>query len=143
MSSMEEFIRELEKNPNPAGNLAGTSRDDELIRTTKTVTFKNEKGEDEQKELVDVDGKTRLTSPTAFTVAESTADYVQKTFGNREGTQLLKAFLGMGAEGKVAGFKVNMISKDGLSRDEHIRLKNRERQMEDEQRSLLDKLSKM
>lgn len=141
--SMEEFIRELEKNPNPTGSLTGGSADDELIRTKSKRTVKNPQGEEITEEYVDVDGKTRLTSPASFTVAEATAEMMENAFGNRQGVRLLKMFLGMGPDGKPAGFKVNMISKDGLSRDEHIRLKNRDRQLQDEQSSLLSKLSKM
>lgn len=76
-------------------------------------------------------------------MAESVTGYLEKTFGQREGVGLLKEFLGMGEAGKTAGFKVNMISKDGLSRDEHIRLKARQEQAEEAQRSLLKRLSEM
>lgn len=137
--SMEEFIREIETNPSTgqSGGLGGAGNGNELITVRSTRKVKDPKsGETRNEEYIDVDGKTRLVSPTSYTVAQVTSRFLQKVFGNREGVQLLNTFLD-------ERFPINMISKDGLSRQEQIQIKQQIAGAESAQKSLLERLTKM
>ena len=135
--SMEEFIRTIETNPSGAGGLSGgVGSPNELITHTRTRKVTNPKtGETTDETYVDVDAKTRLTSPTSFTVVEAYKAYLDATFGSKNNI-LLQTF--------IERFKINMISKDGLSREEYTRiLEGAKRQVSQEEESLINKISKM
>lgn len=134
--SMEEFIRTIETNPSGQGGLSGgVGSPNELITHTRTRKIKQKDGSTTDETYVDVDAKTRLTSPTSFTVVEAYREFLDQTFGKANNI-LLQTF--------IERFKINMISKDGLSREEYTRiLEGVKRQNSTEEESLINKISKM